>query len=55
MVPFHAIPMNQIVPATAESQLFIAKLTVYGDGSPLDPRNVYLLVPPVLDDSIPID
>ncbi len=41
-----AIPMNNTVPATDEPQLYKAILTVTGDGSPLDSRNVYFLIPP---------
>lgn len=37
---------NTSVPATASAQLFKATLTVLGDGSPLDSRGVYFLVPP---------
>lgn len=37
---------NDRVPATARPQLFRARLTVRGDGSPLDGRNVFFLVPP---------
>jgi hypothetical protein len=31
---------------TSQPQLFKAKLTVSGDGSPLDSRQVFFLVPP---------
>ncbi len=48
------IPQNDTVPATGVPQLFIARLTVYGDGSPLDSRDVYFLIPPVLED-VPIN
>jgi hypothetical protein len=41
-----AIPVNNTVPATDEPQLYKAILTVTGDGSPLDSRNVYFLIPP---------
>ncbi len=37
---------NTTVEPTEEPLLFEAKLTVYGDGSPLDERTVYFLVPP---------
>jgi hypothetical protein len=40
------VPINTTVPPTDEPQLFRARLTVYGDGSPLDSRVVYFLVPP---------
>ncbi len=39
--------MNVTVMPTAAPQLFEARLTVRGDGSPLDSRRVYFLVPPV--------
>jgi hypothetical protein len=48
------IPQNDTVPATADPQLFIARLTVYGDGSPLDSRDVFFLIPPVIDD-VPLE
>jgi hypothetical protein len=48
------IAQNGIVPARPDPQLFIARLTVYGDGSPLDSRDVYFLVPPANLDP-PID
>ncbi len=41
-----AVPVNNTVPATDEPQLYKAILTVTGDGSPLDSRNVYFLIPP---------
>lgn len=41
-----AVPVNTTVPATQEPQLYKAILTVTGDGSPLDSRNVYFLIPP---------
>lgn len=41
-----AVPVNTTVPATDEPQLYKAILTVTGDGSPLDSRNVYFLIPP---------
>lgn len=41
-----AVPVNNTVPATQEPQLYKAILTVTGDGSPLDSRNVYFLIPP---------
>jgi hypothetical protein len=37
------------VPPTGEPQLFVAKLTVFGDGSPLDERDVFFIVPPVIE------
>lgn len=50
----HPVLSNSTVPATEAPQLFVAKLTVLGDGSPLDSRQVFFLVPPALD-GIPID
>ncbi len=41
-----AVPVNNTVPATEEPQLYKAVLTVTGDGSPLDSRDVYFLIPP---------
>jgi hypothetical protein len=47
------IAQNEIAPATTEPQLFIARITVNGDGSPLDTRDVFFLIPPVpLDEPI---
>jgi hypothetical protein len=43
---------NTVAPPTTEPQLFIARITVNGDGSPLDTRDVFFLVPPVLDDPV---
>ncbi|MBW2464544.1 MAG: hypothetical protein JRH11_23050, partial [Deltaproteobacteria bacterium] len=37
---------NTRVPSTDRPQVFVADLTVYGDGSPLDRRRVFFLVPP---------
>lgn len=48
----HPIPLNNFVPATAVPQVFKARLTVYGDGSPLDNRDVYFLIPPVIQGPI---
>ena len=48
----HPVLLNDFVPATSEPQVFRARLTVYGDGSPLDARNVYFLIPPVIDGPI---
>lgn len=45
----HPIAVNTTVQATDTPLVFIAKLTVSGDGSPLDSRNVYFLVPPQFD------
>jgi hypothetical protein len=42
------IAENNIVPATMDPQLFVARVTVYGDGSTLDTRDVFFLIPPVL-------
>ncbi len=40
---------NTIVPPTESPQVFVARLTVMGDGSPLDSRLVYFLVPPKIE------
>ncbi|MEC7524331.1 MAG: hypothetical protein VYE22_30905 [Myxococcota bacterium] len=40
---------NDFVMPTTTPQVFIARLTVYGDGSPLDSRLVYFLVPPEIE------
>lgn len=40
---------NTTVPPTAEPQVFRARLTVYGDDSPLDARIVYFLIPPDIE------
>ncbi len=48
----HPVALNDFVPATTTPQVFRARLTVYGDGSPLDARTVYFLVPPVIDDPV---
>jgi hypothetical protein len=42
----HPVLQNTTVMPTNKPQLFRAKLTVYGDGSPLDSRDVFFLVPP---------
>ncbi|MDX9722075.1 MAG: hypothetical protein RBU37_15140, partial [Myxococcota bacterium] len=42
----HPVASNTTVPAIATPQLFKARLNVLGDGSPLDGRNVFFLVPP---------
>jgi hypothetical protein len=42
----YPVQSQSTAPPTAEAQLFQAKLTVYGDGSPLDSRDVYFVVPP---------
>jgi hypothetical protein len=42
----HPVPVNNTVPATTDAQLYRAILTVRGDGSPLDERDVYFLIPP---------
>lgn len=42
----HPVPINTTVPATTQPQLYKAILTVSGDGSPLDDRDVYFLIPP---------
>jgi hypothetical protein len=41
--------MNTFVMPTALPQVFQARLTVYGDGSPLDSRRVFFLVPPRIE------
>lgn len=46
------IASNTIAPAMTEPQLFIARITVNGDGSPLDQRDIFFLVPPVLDEPV---
>ena len=51
----HPVAQNTTVPGSSTPQLFNAKLTVYGDNSPLDSRIVYFLVPPVIDMPEPID
>ncbi|MDX9999972.1 MAG: hypothetical protein RBU30_01620, partial [Polyangia bacterium] len=48
----HPVPVNDFVPATPVPQVFKARLTVYGDGSPLDNRDVYFLIPPVIQGPI---
>jgi len=40
------VPVNTTVPATDDPQIYKASLTVRGDGSPLDTRDVYFLIPP---------
>lgn len=42
----HPVQSQSTTPPTTEAQLFRATLTVYGDGSPLDSRGVYFVVPP---------
>lgn len=44
---------NTFVEPTSEPQLFRALLTVRGDGSPVDRRVVFFLVPPRIDVVIP--
>ncbi len=48
------IASNTIAPATDVPQVFIARLRVLGDGSTLDTRDVFFLVPPVPLD-VPVD
>jgi len=43
----HPIPLNDFAPATNLPQLFVARLTVRGDGSALDSRRVFFLIPPL--------
>jgi hypothetical protein len=43
---------NVTVPATADAQIFRASIDVLGDGyTPLDSRDIYFLVPPVIPGS----
>jgi hypothetical protein len=42
----HPVLQNTTVPPTSAPQVFIAKLRVLGDGSLVDDRDVYFLVPP---------
>jgi hypothetical protein len=42
----HPVPVNTTVQPKPEPQLFVAKLKVLGDGSLVDDRDVYFLVPP---------
>jgi len=42
----HPVLQNTTVPAAFEPKIFKAQLTVYGDGSPLDSRDVFFLLPP---------
>jgi hypothetical protein len=44
----HPVASNLTVQATSEVQVFTAQLGVYGDGSLLDQRTVYFVVPPDL-------
>jgi hypothetical protein len=44
----HPILTNDFRPATEVPQVFKARLTVFGDGSPLDSRDVFFLIPPVI-------
>ncbi|HBQ15785.1 MAG TPA: hypothetical protein DEF51_33220 [Myxococcales bacterium] len=46
---------NTTVMPTPEPQVFRARLTVSGDGSPLDARTVYFLVPPEIPELCRID
>ncbi len=48
----HPIASNTTIQATDAPLLFVAKLTVNGDGSPLDSRKVFFLVPPVIDNIV---
>lgn len=43
---------NDGVPPLETPQVFKAELTVYGDGSPVDTRSVFFLVPPELEEPI---
>jgi len=40
---------NTTVMPTTEPQVFRARLTVSGDGSPLDARIVFFLIPPTIE------
>jgi hypothetical protein len=40
------VPVNTTVMPTEDPQIYRAILTVRGDGSPLDQRDVYFLIPP---------
>jgi hypothetical protein len=42
----HPVLQNRTVPATNAPQIFIANLKVLGDGSLVDEREVFFLVPP---------
>jgi hypothetical protein len=42
----HPVPMNTAVQPESYPQLYRAVLTVSGDGSPLDSRDVFFLIPP---------
>ena len=46
------VPINNTVPSTTQPQVFKARLTVYGDGSPLDRRDVFFLIPAKLPEII---
>jgi hypothetical protein len=46
------IAVNDLIPSTSAPQIFRARLTVYGDGSPLDRRDVFFLIPAKLPDVI---
>ncbi len=46
------VAVNTMVPAEHEPKLFKARLTVLGDGSPLDSRNVFFLLPPLIAGTI---
>ncbi len=48
----HPVPVNNTVMPTQAPQVFVAKLRVLGDGSLVDERDVYFLVPPT-DPDIP--
>lgn len=49
----HPVLVNNTVPATEQPQLYRAVLTVRGDGSPLDTRDVYFLIPPKKVEIVP--
>ncbi len=42
----HPVPVNNTAPPTEQPQLFIAKAKVLGDGSLVDDRKIFFLVPP---------
>ncbi len=53
-VCWDVVPLrNDTVPPTTSPQVFRARLTVRGDGSPLDSRLVFFLIPPEIEIMIP--
>jgi hypothetical protein len=49
----HPVPINDFEQPATYPKVFVARLTVLGDGSPLDARDVYFLIPPVIEGPIP--